>query len=131
MVEIWQCDHNGVYLHSADTRGGRGDKADPHFQGFGRFMTGTRGEYLFRTIKPVAYAGRTPHIHFKLKRGGQELLTTQCYIRGHELNERDFVFRRAGPDGERLLVDFKPLPDAKGGELAARFDIVLGATPSD
>src|SRR3954470_21558737 len=56
LVEIWQCDNNGVYLHSGSDGG---DKRDKNFQGFGRFMTGPDGAYYFRTIKPVAYPGRT------------------------------------------------------------------------
>ena len=50
VVEIWQCDQNGAYLH---TRTGNADKRDRNFQGFGRFLTGRTGEYYFRTIKPV------------------------------------------------------------------------------
>src|SRR5262249_43638242 len=66
--EIWQGDGKGVYLAQGD----RGGRADSNFQGFGRFLTGSGGEYYFRTIKPVPYPGRTPHIHFKVKRGGRE-----------------------------------------------------------
>ena len=71
LVEIWQCDGNGVYLAQQDA-----DGRDSNFQGFGRFLTSSTGEYYFRTIKPVPYPGRTPHIHLKLKQGGRELLTT-------------------------------------------------------
>jgi protocatechuate 3,4-dioxygenase beta subunit len=81
LVEIWQCDGKGVYIHTRDS-GRKEEQRDKNFQGFGRFLTGSRGEYYFRTIKPVPYPGRTPHIHFKIKRGGKELLTTQCYIKG-------------------------------------------------
>src|SRR5438105_7230496 len=66
LVEIWQVDGHGVYMH---TRCPNQDKRDANFQGFGRFFTGSSGEYYFRTIKPVAYPGRTPHIHFKVKKG--------------------------------------------------------------
>src|SRR5262249_6910003 len=55
LVEIWQVDHNGAYLHS---RSANRSKRDAHFQGFGRFLTGSSGEYNFRTIKPVVYPGR-------------------------------------------------------------------------
>jgi protocatechuate 3,4-dioxygenase beta subunit len=132
LVEIWQCDANGVYLHTADS-GRRPDKLDRHFQGFGRFLTASSGEYYFRTIKPVAYTGRTPHIHVKVKRGDRELLTTQCYIAGHPLNERDGIYRRIQPERAQrsVTIDFKPIPDSKIGELAAHFDIVLGVTPRD
>src|SRR5437588_1903312 len=80
VVEIWQCDAHGVYLHSADSARGSGpDRRDRNFQGFGRFTTGPSGEYRFRTIKPVQYPGRpAPHIHFKVKKNDRELLTTQC-----------------------------------------------------
>ena len=127
-VEIWQCDSKGVYLHSGDRNLA---KRDAGFQGFGRFVTGSTGEYLFRTIKPVPYPGRTPHIHFKLKRGGRELLTTQCYVKGLAQNDRDNVIRGIKDDRARqsVMVDFAPVKDSKIGELNARFDIVLGVTP--
>jgi protocatechuate 3,4-dioxygenase beta subunit len=128
LVEIWQCDSNGAYLHS---RTGNADKRDANFQGFGRFLTGSTGEYLFRTIKPVPYPGRTPHIHYKIKARGKEQLTTQCYIKGHPGNERDGLWRSLKDEKARaaLMVAFAPLPGAKAGELAARFDVVLGITP--
>ncbi len=127
LVEIWQCDSNGVYLHTRDTHAAR----EKNFQGFGRFLTGSTGEYVFRTIKPVSYPGRTPHIHYKVKRSGKELLTTQCYIRGHPQNERDGIWKNLGDAKTRELVsvDFAPLKHSRTGELAARFDIVLGVTP--
>ncbi len=128
LVEIWQADSGGAYLHSGtDNR----DKSDRNFQGFGRFLTGSTGEYYFRTIKPVPYPGRTPHIHFKLRRGGKELLTTQCYIKDHPGNKRDGVLRAVrDPKALRaLMVDFVPMKESRVGELAARFDIVLGLTP--
>src|SRR5919204_462381 len=117
-----------VFLHS---RCPNGDNRDTNFQGFGRFLTGSSGEYYFRTIKPVAYPGRTPHIHFKIKKGANEVLTTQCYIKGEPRNERDGVFRRIRDPQARasVLVDFTPVKDSRIGELAARFDIVLGTTP--
>lgn len=128
VVEIWQCDANGAYLHS---KTGNADKKDRHFQGFGRFLTGATGEYLFRTIKPVPYPGRTPHIHYKIKRGGKDLLTTQCYIKGHPGNAKDGIYMGIKDEKARasVTVDFAPLPGAKAGELAARFDVVLGLTP--
>ena len=59
-VEIWQCDAKGYYHHPHD----RGGRADPRFQGYGRTSTDEQGQYRFRTIRPVAYPGRAPHIHF-------------------------------------------------------------------
>jgi len=129
LVEIWQCDANGVYIHTGNF-GGQSNK-DKNFQGFGRFLTGSTGEYVFRTIKPVPYPGRTPHIHYKVKRNGKELLTTQCYIKGNPSNERDGVWRGIGDEKARasVTVDFALLKGSRVGELAARFDIVLGVTP--
>ena len=70
-VELWQCDGAGHYHHAGD-----GSRADNRFQGFGRVKVGADGSYRFRTIRPVAYSGRTPHIHVKVKLGRRELLTT-------------------------------------------------------
>jgi protocatechuate 3,4-dioxygenase beta subunit len=129
LVEIWQCDNNGVYLHKGSDGG---DKRDKNFQGFGRFMTSSTGEYYFRTIKPVAYPGRTPHIHFAIKMKGREKWTTQCYIKGEKQNDQDMVLQGIKDETQRssVIVDFLPLPDVKTGELAARFDIVMGYTPA-
>src|SRR5687768_1648356 len=131
LVEIWQCDAKGVYLHTDDSDGKR-DTQDKHFQGFGRFLTGSTGEYYFRTIKPVPYTGRTPHIHFKVKQGKKELLVTQCYIKGHPGNERDGIYMRtpAGKPRQALTVAFTPIKGSRTGELAANFDMVLGMTPA-
>ncbi|MET0857329.1 MAG: protocatechuate 3,4-dioxygenase [Telluria sp.] len=126
-IEIWQVDNNGRYIHSGDAGPGN----DPLFQGFGRFETGQDGEYRFRTIKPVPYPGRTPHIHVKLSKAGRELLTTQLYVQGHPLNERDGVLRSIRDPAQRtaLMAPFLPSKDRQN-ELAARFDIVLGVTPT-
>jgi protocatechuate 3,4-dioxygenase, beta subunit len=129
LVEIWQVDGNGVYLHTKDKHAQR----EKNFQGFGRFLTGSSGEYYFRTIKPIPYPGRTPHIHFKIKRGGKELLVTQCYVKGEAArNERDGVYKgiRDARQRESVTVDFKPMESSRAGELAAKFDIILGTTPA-
>ena len=116
-VDIWQCDHDGHYHHPGD-----GDKADPRFQGFGRVMVGTDGSYRFRTLKPVAYAGRTPHIHVKVRLGTRELLTTQLYVAGDAGNAQDFLWRRLNePDRAALTIPF-----AQGSDgLKARFPIIV------
>lgn len=128
LVEIWQCDSNGAYLHTDDPNR---SKAEANFQGFGRFLTGSSGEYYFRTIKPVPYPGRTPHIHYKIKKGSKELLTTQCYIKGHEGNPKDGIWRGIRDEKARdaVTIDFAAIPSSKIGELAAKFDIILGVTP--
>jgi protocatechuate 3,4-dioxygenase beta subunit len=130
VIEIWQVDNKGVYIHSRDSTGRDRDK---NFQGFGRFTTGSTGEYYFRTIKPVPYTGRTPHIHVKVKKGGKELLTTQIFINGHKQNKSDGVFAgiRDPLERELVMVDFEPIKESKIGELSAHFDIVAGVTPED
>ena len=124
LVEIWQVDGKAVYLHTRDSGH---KKRDTNFQGFGRFLSGSSGEYYFRTIKPVPYPGRTPHIHVKIKKGEKELLTTQCYIKGHPGNENDGVWQDvpAGQARDSVTIDFTPMKESKIGELAAKFDIVL------
>ena len=133
VVEIWQCDAKEVYLHTSDS-GPKKAQQDKNFQGFGRCATTGKGEYRFRTIKPVPYPGRpAPHIHVKVKKGNRDLLTTQFMIRGHAGNARDGVFSgvRDPIDRELILVDFKPIKESKIGELAAYFEIVLGRTPDE
>ena len=127
-VEIWQVDNNGAYIHS---QSGNRQNRDGNFQGFGRFLTGQTGEYYFRTIKPVLYPGRTRHIHFKIWKGRRELLTTQCYVKGEPENDRDGVLGGIRDPAARasVIVDFAPVGGSRIGELAARFDVVLGSTP--
>ena len=129
-IEIWQVDGHGIYLNSRDS-GHR--PYDKNFQGYGTFTTASSGEYRFRTIKPVPYTGRTPHIHFRVNRNGREVLTTQVFINGFAQNARDGVFNgiRDPLDRELVLVDFVPVKDSKINELRARFDVVVGRTPSD
>lgn len=129
VVEIWQCDSNGAYIHTGSMNR---DKRDGNFQGFGRFLTGSKGEYYFRTIKPVPYPGRTPHIHFAINKDGKRMLTTQLYIDGEPLNDRDGIVQSIEPKLRKtVLVPFQPIADSRIGELAANFDIVLGTTPED
>ncbi len=129
VIEIWQVDNTGAYIHTRDSRS---RSRDTNFQGYGRFETASTGEYRFRTIKPVAYPGRTPHIHVKVSKGDRELLTTQCYIQGEPQNDRDGVLSGIRDARQRasVIVPFTPIKDSKIGELAAKFDIVLGYTPA-
>lgn len=130
-IEIWQVDNMATYLE--ERSGKSAGSFDPHFQGFGRFETGSSGEYYFRTIKPVPYPTRpAPHIHFLVKVKGREPFATQLYIKGHPGNARDFIYRGIGARQaqEAVTVDFVPVKDSRVGELAAKFDIVLGFTPA-
>ncbi|HTI68280.1 MAG TPA: protocatechuate 3,4-dioxygenase [Caulobacteraceae bacterium] len=119
MVEIWQVDANGRYIHTADaSRGGR----DEGFQGFGRTFVDAQGAYAFRTIRPVPYPGRTPHIHYKVYRPGGRVLTTQMVIAGEPRNEQDDVYLSTAP-GDRPLIAAELRRQGDGW--ATRFDIVL------
>lgn len=119
VVEIWQCDHTGRYHHPGD-----GNRADPAFQGFGQVSVGRDGRYRFRTLKPVPYSGRTPHIHVKVKLDQQTLLTTQLYVAGDPGNERDFLWRRLDERGRAALT--VPFVSGSGG-LRAEFPITVQA----
>jgi protocatechuate 3,4-dioxygenase beta subunit len=118
-VEIWQCDVNGRYLHGAD-RGGR--ERDSGFQGFGHDITGNAGGYAFRTIKPVPYGGRTPHIHVKVLVANQERLTSQFYLAEHPQNSRDWLYRRIPEERlEHVSLRLQTTADLP----LARLDIVV------
>ncbi len=132
VVHIWQTDHQGIYLHKSSPNR---ENWDSNFQGFGRFLTNAKGEYYFRTIKPVPYTDRTitrtPHVHFAVETKGRDRFATQCYIRGEKLNAQDRILNAIRDDNvrESVIVDFTPVPGSRIGELAAQFDIVLGYTP--
>jgi protocatechuate 3,4-dioxygenase, beta subunit len=129
-IEIWQVDNNGAYIHSQSSNR---DKLDKNFQGYGKFETSKEGEYRFRTIRPVAYPGRTPHIHMKVTKGDRELLTTQSYIKGDPRNDRDGVILAVKEQRLRdaLMATYEPMKESKVGELKATFNIVVGRTPED
>jgi protocatechuate 3,4-dioxygenase beta subunit len=121
-VEIWQCDASGRYHHPGDARG----PVDEAFQGFGRVVTAEDGGYRFRTIRPVAYPGRTPHIHFAVMAPGARRFITQMYVAGEPRNERDFLLNsvRDAQARARLIVALAPVA-AEPEALQGRFDIVL------
>ena len=128
LVEIWQCDNAGAYLHSGTSNA---EKRDRNFQGYGRFLTDTAGRYYFRTIKPVAYPGRSPHIHFAVSRGRERLLTTQLFVKGDTGNDRDGIYQSLGDGKDAVTADFAAMPESNIGELAAQFEIVVGQTPEE
>ena len=132
-VEIWQADQTGSYVHT----GGRQPSGfDRNFQGYGRFLSDARGQYYFRTIKPIDYTligiFRTAHIHVAVSQNGRRVFTSQLLVNGHPANARDGLVKQLDPQAlKTLLVDFKPLPGSKLGELTANFDIVLGRTANE
>lgn len=122
-VEIWQCDAQGIYLHPRD---GDQNRRDAGFQGFGRTQADAQGNYRFRTIKPVQYSGRAPHIHFKVIAQNHPQLTTQMYVAGDPANARDFIYRNLGAATQQVAVALLPAPQLEPGGLQGKFDIVLG-----
>jgi protocatechuate 3,4-dioxygenase beta subunit len=118
-IEIWQCDHDGHYHHPRD-----GDQADPAFQGFGRVTVDAQGRWRFRTMRPVAYSGRAPHIHAKVKLGANELLTTQFYVQDDPGNARDGLWRRLSTEDRAAVTS----PFVAGSDgLTARYALVIAA----
>lgn len=126
-VEIWQCDAKGIYQHPRDERGER--RRDAGFQGRGRAVTDAAGKYAFRTIKPVAYPGRTPHIHVRVDRpgAGAQPLITQLYVHGEAQNARDGVLNSIRDSRQRdsVIVRFDPADSLETGALLAIFDILV------
>ena len=90
-------------------------------------MTGADGAFAFRTIRPVAYPGRTPHIHVLVRAPGQRELVTQLYVDGEPGNARDFLFNRLDAAGrEAVLLRPVTATGIEPGALLAERDIVLG-----
>jgi len=114
-VEIWQCDAQGTYHHV----GGPG--GDESFQGFGFATTDAEGRYSFRTIRPVAYPGRTPHIHFAVLENNRRRLTSQMFIEGEAGNERDGLYRSLGREARLVTMKLASAGDGLRGAL----DIVM------
>lgn len=130
-IEIWQCDYNGRYRHPYEN----GSKPiDPNFQGHGFTTTNAEGDYRFRTIKPVAYPGRTPHIHVAVFPKGDRPFVTQLYVKDEAANQNDFLFTHIPEEKRHLVLAEFTRAGEKGGETKASFDIILNrenGTPLD
>ena len=131
LVELWQCNAAGRYVHEVDTHDA---PLDPNFLGAGRTLTDGEGRYRFLTIKPGAYpwgnhpnAWRPNHIHFSLF--GEHFasrLVTQMYFPGDPLLELDPIYRSTPPGvRERLVAHFDLAATQPGFALGYVFDIVL------
>jgi protocatechuate 3,4-dioxygenase beta subunit len=125
LVEIWQCDVHGKYLRPADDSPG---PRDDDFQGYGQTRTDAAGGYGFRTIRPVSYAGRPPHIHFLVTHPRHRRLVTQLYAQEEGRAAATGPHRRQWTESAYPSLWVTPAPDAReAGALAARFDIVMVA----
>jgi len=102
LLDLWHADSDGQY----DNRG---------YRLRGHLFTDAQGRFLFETIVPGLYPGRTRHFHVKVQAPGQDILTTQLYFPGEPQNARDNIF------DEALLLDVKPDAAASIG----RYDFVL------
>ena len=91
-LEIWQCDTWGRYRHPRD--GALPAEVDEGFQGYGEARAGAQGTVAFRTIRPAPYAGRTPHIHLKVRHASFGEITSQLFVEGDPGNAGDFLWRR-------------------------------------
>jgi len=138
LVEIWQCNAGGRYIHEVDQHPA---PLDPNFSGAGRCLTDDEGSYRFVTIKPGAYpwrnhpnAWRPAHIHLSIfGRAFTERLVTQMYFPGDPLFDFDPIFQsvRDPVDRARLVSSFDWETTTPEWALGFRFDIVLGRTPME
>lgn len=132
VVEIWQANSAGKYIHDADRHNA---PIDPHFTGEGRLMTDAEGQFQFFSIKPGAYPvlesgwwWRPPHIHFSiLGRSWMDRFVTQIFFPGEPLNEIDLLLN-AVPDRdvrERLIFQFEGTSMGEVNAMGFRRDFVL------
>ena len=129
VIEIWQTDDNGVYLHPGDRGSSR---RDVNFQSYGEAVTGEDGSYSFRTIMPGHYEPRPRHIHVKVRLGEQELLTTQFYFSNDPELAADRIFAGASDGEKALIMEVEEGVDAEGNPvLIGKRDIVLRAQLSE
>jgi protocatechuate 3,4-dioxygenase beta subunit len=120
-VELWQCDAFGRYHHVGDNARPR----DDGFQGYGVAVTDGDGRYAFKTIRPVAYSGRMPHLHVKVRTLNGAALTTQIYVKGDADADDPVIASSPGGTFERLSIVLTPAAGHEPGALAGVFDIVL------
>jgi len=135
LVEVWQANAAGRYLHKVDQHDA---PLDPNFSGAGRVITDDEGRFQFRTIKPGAYpwgnhynAWRPQHIHFSLFGAGiLSRLVTQMYFPGDPLHALDPIFNSiTDPRArERLISRFDIEKTEPAFALAYEFNIVLRGT---
>ena len=119
-VELWQCDVYGRYHHAGDD----GEPRDDNFQGYGVATTDVQGSYAFKTIRPVPYSGRPPHLHVRVRPASGPALTTQIYVAGDRVDGDVVLSATSRGTLERLTMTLAPMPGREPGALTANFDIV-------
>jgi protocatechuate 3,4-dioxygenase, beta subunit len=125
-VEIWQCDAVGHYRHPSTEPST--DAVDDAFQGFGSAQSNAQGQLRFRTIKPVPYPGRTPHIHVKLRHATFGEVTSQLFVASEPANARDGLWRRLSADDRTgLEMKLEPAANDTGLRWLVRHDLVVPA----
>jgi protocatechuate 3,4-dioxygenase beta subunit len=115
---------HGSYRHPR----GAGERIDAGFQGFGATRSDKAGGYRFRTIRPVPYSGRTPHIHVKLRHPSFGEVTSQLFVAGEPGNAGDFLYRSLS-DNDRQEVEMR-LERAPAGQPVAWIverDLLVGS----
>lgn len=140
LVEIWHADNGGNYIFSQNST--RNSAADSKFAGFGQYLTGASGQYLFRTIKAGLYSGRTRHFHLAVTVPGQTTrYTTQTFwneiaygSNGQQWatqNSNDMVLQGITNSTQRasVILDYTAVPGTTTGEVQANYDFVVGLTP--
>jgi protocatechuate 3,4-dioxygenase, beta subunit len=123
-VEIWQCDALAAYRHPrVPLEAGR---HDPAFAGFGATRSASDGGFRFRTIKPVAYPGRKPHIHVKLRHASFGELTSQLFLAHDAGNARDFLWRQlSAAEQASVSLVLQAAPSGSGLRWVSRHRVVV------
>jgi protocatechuate 3,4-dioxygenase beta subunit len=124
-VEIWQCDAMAAYRHPSVALAP--DRHDPGFQGFGAVRSGADGSLRLRTIRPVPYPGRTPHIHVTVRHPSFGEITSQLFVAGDPGNARDFLWRRLDTDAQAALAMTLQPAEGDGLRWQARHRLVVPA----
>lgn len=140
LVEIWHADDAGNYIYSANST--RNSAADAKFQGFGQFLTGSTGEYYFRTIKAGLYTGRTRHFHLATTFPGQttrytsqtfwnEVARSASGAAWSTQNSNDMVLQGISDATQRasVILNYAAVSGSTTGEVAATYDFVENVTP--
>lgn len=121
IVELWQCDNYGRYHHAGDD----GVPRDDNFQGYGVATTDAQGRYAFKTIRPVPYTGRPPHMHVRLRHANAPALTTQLYIAGDAVGADGVLMSSPGGTLAKLTMALASAAGREAGALAGSYEFVL------